>query len=113
MSDKPSIGFGIDSLCPRSLKYLTDNLISMIKDRLWLKVMVGMVLGIIVGIAQDPSVSWVEPKLASTINDWLAFSGKLFLALIQMIVIPPVFASNIRGLLASEDLGQFQQLVLE
>ena len=112
MSAELSTGLGIDSLYPRSLKYLTNYLTSMVKGRLWLKVMVGMVLGITVGIILGPSVGWVEPKLAITISDWLAFPGKLFLALIQMIVIPLVFASIIRGLAASEDLEQLRKIYM-
>jgi len=102
----------INTLHPRSLKYLTEYLQSLVHGRLWLQVMVGMVLGIGAGISLGPTVGWVEPALASTISDWLAFPGKLFLALIQMIVIPLVFASIIRGLAATEDLEQLRSMGL-
>lgn len=103
---------GIEQLYPRSLKYLTNNLQSLIRGRLWLQVMVGMLVGISVGILMGPSVGWVDPKTAVTVSDWLAFPGKLFLALIQMIVIPLVFASIIRGLAATEDLEQLRKMGL-
>lgn len=112
MKEKNSAILGIDLLYPRSLKYLADSLTTLISGRLWLKVIVGMVLGIAVGVALGPSIGWVEPALATTISDWLAFPGKLFLALIQMIVIPLVFASIIRGLAASEDLDQLRKIGL-
>ena len=101
---------GIESLYPRSLKYLTDYLQSLVRGRLWLQVMVGMILGISIGILMGPSVGWLKPSDAIIISDWLAFPGKLFLALIQMIVIPLVFASIIRGLAATEDLDQLRSI---
>lgn len=102
----------VSSLHPRSLKYLKDYLQALVRGRLWLQVMVGMGLGISVGILLGPSVGWVDPATSATISDWLAFPGKLFLALIQMIVIPLVFASIIRGLAATEDLEKLRKIGL-
>jgi len=102
----------IEYLYPRSLKYLTNYLQSMVRGRLWLQVLVGMILGITTGILMGPTVGWVNPGTAATVSDWLAFPGKLFLALIQMIVIPLVFASIIRGLAATEDLEQLRKMGL-
>ena len=100
----------IDALYPRSLKYLTDYLQTLVHGRLWLQVIIGMILGIIIGISLGPSIGWVAPATAATVSDWLAFPGKLFLALIQMIVIPLVFASIIRGLAATEDIEQLRKM---
>lgn len=102
----------INSLYPRSLKYLAVYLQSLVHGRLWLKVVIGMVLGIATGILIGPTVGWVGPSTAMVVGDWLAFPGKLFLALIQMIVIPLVFASIIRGLAATEDLEQLRKMGL-
>lgn len=99
----------LQGLNPRSLKYLSDYLQGLIRGRLWLQVLIGMTLGITVGIIMGPSVGWVSPATASTVSDWLAFPGKLFLALIQMIVIPLVFASIIRGLAGTEDVDQLRK----
>lgn len=112
MQENVKNNFSIDSLYPRSLKYLTDYLQSLVRGRLWLKVIIGMVVGIVTGILIGPSVAWVEPGVATIVGDWLAFPGKLFLALIQMIVIPLVFASIIRGLAATEDLEQLRKMGL-
>jgi Na+/H+-dicarboxylate symporter len=100
----------LETLHPRSLKYLTGNLQSLVRGRLWLQVLIGMVAGITTGILLGPSTGWVDAATAATIGDWLAFPGKLFLALIQMIVIPLVFASIIRGLAATEDLEQLRRM---
>ena len=110
MALKDGLTYSIEDLYPRSLKYLSDTLQSLVRTRLWLQVMIGMLLGITTGILLGPSIDWVEPATATTITDWLAFPGKLFLALIKMIVIPLVFASIIRGLAATEDLEQLRKM---
>lgn len=112
MADNIPSRLAVEYIYPRSLKYLTDYLQTLVRGRLWLQVMVGMVLGITVGILMGPSVGWVDPATAATASDWLAFPGRLFLALIQMIVIPLVFASIIRGLAATEDLEQLRSMGL-
>ncbi len=100
----------IKSLHPRSLKHLSNNLSKLVEDRLWLKVLIAMFAGMLVGVLLGPSVGWVEPATGALIGNWLAFPGQLFLAVIQMIVIPLVFASIIRGLAASESLEQLKKL---
>lgn len=112
MQQRTSQTYSLQDLYPRSLKYLSDYLQSLVRGRLWLKVMIGMLLGITTGILIGPSVGWVDPTTATVIGDWLAFPGKLFLALIQMIVIPLVFASIIRGLAATEDMEQLRKMGL-
>jgi len=97
---------------PESLKYLTHYLNGLIKGRLWLKVSIGMGLGILTGILLGPTVGLVKPHTASIIGNWLALPGQLFLILIQMIVIPLVFASVIRGLAAGESMQQLRRLGL-
>lgn len=110
MTDTPRMASGLESLHPRSLKYLSSYLQSLIRGRLWLQVLVGMVLGICTGILLGPGPGWVNTSTAAIISDWLAFPGRLFLAMIQMIVIPLVFASIIRGLAATENLDQLRKI---
>ena len=112
MADENISADSIENVYPRSLKYLTNYLQKLVRGRLWLQVIIGMVLGITTGIMLGPTVGWVEPVTAAAVSDWLAFPGKLFLALIQMIVIPLVFASIIRGLAATEDLEQLRKMGL-
>jgi len=100
-------------LYPRSLKHLSSQLQGLIKARLWLQIIIAMLGGVIVGILMGPSTGIVQVETAATISDWLAFPGKLFLALIQMMVIPLVFASIIRGLAATENLEQLKQIGLK
>ena len=102
----------LDLLHPRSLKHLSDSLQKLVRGRLWLKVLIGMVSGLLVGVLIGPSVGWVEPRVAAMASSWLALPGQLFLALIQMIVIPLVFASIIRGLAATESLDHLRRVGL-
>ncbi|MDX1431326.1 MAG: dicarboxylate/amino acid:cation symporter [Gammaproteobacteria bacterium] len=95
---------------PRSLKFSSDALRRLVHGRLWLQVLIGMVLGIVAGTLMGPGVGWLEPEVGSTVGNWLAFPGQLFLALIQMIVIPLVVASIIRGLMSCEDLEQLRSM---
>lgn len=97
---------------PRPLRHLSIYLSGLVRDRLWLKVLIGMFLGLITGTLLGPSVGLVEPATGTLIGNWLAFPGQLFLATIQMIVIPLVIASVVRGLAASEDLEQLRKLGL-
>jgi Na+/H+-dicarboxylate symporter len=109
MTDGEAGRHPLELLHPRSLKHLSGELQHLIRGRLWLQVLVGMVAGIVVGVMLGPSAGWVEPDVAAVVGNWLAFPGQLFLALIQMIVIPLVVASIIRGLAATEDLDQLRR----
>lgn len=100
----------IDYLNPRSLRFLNNYLSNLVKGRLWLKVIIGMSLGLFVGVLLGPSAELVKPSTSVTIGNWLAFPGRLFLVTIQMIVIPLVVASVIRGLAASENIEQLRKL---
>ena len=95
---------------PRSLKYLREHLDALIRGRLWLKVLIAMGLGIGVGIAIGPSAGWVSSEVSQVLGNWLALPGYLFLAMVQMVVIPLIFSSVIRGLAAGEDLETLKRL---
>ncbi len=95
---------------PRSLAHLSGTVQRLIEGRLWLQVLVALVLGVGVGVALGPELGWVSGTTAETVTDWLALPGRLFLAVVQMIVIPLVVASIIRGLAAGEDLSQLRRI---
>lgn len=100
----------VELLYPRPLRHLSGHLSRLVAGRLWLKVLLGMFLGILVGIVIGPSLGLINPETAATAGNWLAFPGQLFLILVQMIVVPLVFASIIRGLAATEDIEQLKKL---
>lgn len=102
----------LEVLNPRSLKHLSNYLASLVEGRLWLKVLIGMVLGLLMGLALGPSAGLVAASTGALIGNWLALPGQIFLTVIQMIIVPLVIASVIRGLAASENLDQLRKLGL-
>ena len=102
----------LEFMQPESLVRLSGYLQNLIKGRLWLKILIGMFLGIGVGTVLGPSVRLVPPETARVIGNWLAIPGQIFLVLIQMIVIPLIFASLILGIASSENMEQLRKLGL-
>lgn len=94
------------------LSRLANRLQDLVQGRLWLKVLLAMLGGIGVGLLLGPDAGLVDPAIAQPLVAWLALPGKLFLALIQMIVVPLVFASVVRGLTASENMDQLRSMGL-
>ncbi len=85
------------------LKYLSDRLDKLIEGHLWVKVLVALGLGIAFGLVLGPDLGLLEQDTVKVITSWLALPGQLFLALIQMIVVPLVIASIVHGLAANND----------
>lgn len=112
MGRQDSMFSAIQRIHPLSLKHLSYSLGSLVRGKLWLQVLFGMVLGLATGVALGPSGQLVGASTALLIGNWLALPGQLFLALIQMIVVPLVFASIIRGLAASENMEQLRTMGL-
>lgn len=86
----------------RSLVLLTGRLRVLIRQRLWLQVLIGMFAGVGVGIAIGPTAGLVDPHAAVLVGNWVALPGRLFLLAIQFVVVPLVVASVIRGIAAGE-----------
>lgn len=103
----------IQILHPRSLKSLSGHLDALVRGRLWLQVLIAMFLGVGAGVLMGPAVGWLEPATAKVIGRWLALPGQVFLALIQMVVIPLVFSSIVRGLAGGEEPGRLKSLGLK
>ena len=94
------------------LRRLSDALEHLVETQLWARVLVGLAAGIVVGALLGPSAGLVDPAIAIPIASWLALPGALFLALVQMIVVPLVFSSVVRGLAAGEDVAQLRRVGL-
>jgi len=95
---------------PTPLRHLAVHLSGLVAGRLWLKVLIGMFSGLAVGILLGPSTGLVPSNIGVLVGNWLALPGMLFLAAVQMIVIPLVFASIILGLASSENVEQLRKL---
>ncbi len=100
----------LEVLYPKPLRNLTSHLQEHIRQRLWLKILIAMLAGVGVGLFLGPSVGLVDIETAMVVGSWLALPGQIFLGLIQMIVVPLVFASVITGLASSEDMEHLKRM---
>jgi Na+/H+-dicarboxylate symporter len=85
------------------LKNLADQFDRLISGRLWLKVLIALFMGVIFGVILGPDLSLLSTETVKAITAWLALPGQIFLAIIQMIVVPLVVASIVRGLAANNN----------
>lgn len=97
---------------PRSLRHQAYRLAHLVRSRIWLQVLLGMWFGLVVGSMLGPSAGLVAPETSAVAGNWLALPGQLFLAALQMIVVPLVVASVARGMAASEDMDQLRSVGL-
>ncbi|PVH27387.1 dicarboxylate/amino acid:cation symporter [Pararhodobacter oceanensis] len=67
-------------------------------SRLWAQVMLGMVLGFGLGLLLSESAGLIDPETAEIVGHWLAMPGRIFLALIAMVLVPLIFSSIVGGL---------------
>lgn len=82
----------------RPLNQLSVYLDKLIHGRLWLKVIIGLVLGAAIGILLNPSAGLVTERVSLQLADWLDLPGQIFMRLVQMIMIPLIFASIVSGI---------------
>ncbi len=102
----------LEKIHPRPLTHLARHLQGLIRGRLWLKILVAMFLGVGTGVILSPATGLLDQATADMVGSWLALPGNIFLGLIQMIVVPLIFASVIRGLAASEDMEYLRKVGL-
>ena len=90
-------------LRPPSLPQLAVHLQRLLRTRHWLQIVVGMITGVLAGLLLSPAGAALLPEAdAIVVSTWLALPGHLFLALIQMIVLPLVVSSIILGVAGGE-----------
>ncbi|MCB9990779.1 MAG: dicarboxylate/amino acid:cation symporter [Rhodospirillales bacterium] len=94
-------------------KSLSESTQFMISQHLWLRILAGMVLGIITGLLLSPSgFALVEANMAFTIGEWIKLPGVVFLGLIQMVIVPLVICSIILGIAESGSMEMIRRLGL-
>lgn len=71
------------------------------EGKLWLKVILAILCGVLLGIAINPRNSWISESISLTLASWLELPGQLFMKLTQMVMIPLVFTSIIIGIVAN------------
>lgn len=115
MGGKVALLQSLEAVHPASIKQLSEKIANLIENKLWARVFAGMVLGLIVGLLVSPTGIFkdtLEPFAAQieTAIQWLALPAKFFLKLIQMVVIPLILASIIRGIASTKDASQMKSL---
>ncbi len=76
----------------------------LIRTHLWMQVLVAMVLGVVIGLLLSPTgAALVSDSVAYGMAQWIALPGQIFLAMIQMVVIPLVISSIIIGITSRGD----------
>src|SRR6056300_616492 len=81
----------------------TNHLKLLIERRLWLRVIIGMIFGVLCGTLISPDWGWLNEKTSHAIAQWVALPGNLFIRLVQMIMIPLVLSSIILGISGGQD----------
>ena len=71
----------------RPLNNLSVHLDRLIKSRLWLKVIIGLVLGAGLGVLLNPSTGLLSENISLRLAGWLDLPGQIFMRLVQMIMI--------------------------
>ncbi len=85
------------------LNDLVVYLRKLIESKLWLKVIVALALGALAGVLLNPAAGIFSEELSQSIGNWLSLPGRLFLRLVQMIMIPLIFTSIISGIVSNSN----------
>lgn len=102
------IYYPLDFRRNNSLKNLSNQLHDLLEKKLWLKILVSMGLGVVIGLFLGTSGGYIDPAFAEIIGEWIALPGYIFLGLLKMIVVPLVFASIILGV-ASQSMSALKK----
>lgn len=102
----------LEVLHPASVSRLNHYIQGLLKYHLWAQVLLGFGLGISAGLFFSQNHLTINAGLVTSLTEWIAFPGYLFLRLVQMIVIPLIFASIVLGIASSENVEQLKKLGL-
>lgn len=93
----------------KSLNDLNVHIQHLVKRRLWLQVIIALILGSSLGVLLNPTMGFISDSVSESIASWLNLPGNIFMKLVQMIMIPLIFASILSGIVnnVSDDLRSF------
>ena len=84
---------------------MTTHNIPKTDQTLWWKILLGMAFGIALGFILSPTgLAVVDDITATTLGEWIALPGVIFLGLLKMVVIPLVITSIVLGVIDSGSL---------
>lgn len=105
--------FQFARLGSKALRDLGQGLDRYIQGKLWAKIIVALILGIVVGYLLGEEFTLVSTDLSKTLTSWMAVPGQLFLGLVKLVVIPLVFASVVLGIIGSDSIQKLKSLGLK
>ncbi|EMJ98186.1 dicarboxylate/amino acid:cation symporter [Leptospira alstonii] len=94
----------------KKLNSLNVKILGHLKEKLWLKIFVGMSAGILTGILLGSDLSLVDRSVAQLTTSWLVIPGLVFINLLQMIMVPLIFSSIILGICSAENIENVKKL---
>ena len=71
------VEYGLDKLQP--VKDLYTYLQRFVQKRLWLRVIIAMVAGILLGAYFATKPEWIEANTLESVVNWIAFPGQIFI----------------------------------
>lgn len=94
-------------------KSLDQSTQDIMDQKLWLKILIGMALGVFTGylLSQD-GLALLPENQAGVLAEWLGLPGVLFLGLIKMVIVPLVICSIILGIAESGDMAFLKKIGL-
>lgn len=90
-------------------KELYEYLQSFVQRRLWLRVLIGMVLGVALGAYFSTQPSWISLENLDSLVSWISFPGNLFIRIVQMIMIPLMFTSVVQGIAGGDSADHLKK----
>lgn len=93
-----------------SLKTFYSEIQSLVEQKLWVKVIIGMILGIAGGAIISPAAGIIPEAFSSRIGSWAGLPGTIFLQIVQMIMIPLILTSIVQGIIGSGSLEQLRKM---
>lgn len=105
--------FKFSRLGSHAIRDLGRGLDRYIQGKLWAKIILALILGIVSGYLLGDEIHLVDADLSKTITSWIALPGHLFLSLIKLVVISLVFASVVLGIIGSESIQRLKSLGLK
>lgn len=80
------------------IKDLYSYIQNLVQRKLWLKVLIAIALGIVLGAYLATTPSWLTEEQKTGLINWIALPGNLFIRIVQMIMVPLMFSSIIQGI---------------
>ena len=78
-----------------------------IKIPVYLQILIGMCIGIIAGVVA------LNANGQQTVTDWVKPWGQIFIRLLQLIAVPLVFISLVKGVIGLTDISRFSKMGLK